>query len=170
LTGQLPLLRCHLPLLLLLLKGEFTLHVSLSEISLKLPLSPNHSPLHLFYQFWKKNFCDVFYELELSQGFPCCLWHTKQQSNTVRIDWYFRTACCEWNIVIHCAWSWASAVIKWRQTSSQMSQKLVAQAFPSDSLVYAIIRLAGSWTVTETTNMEELYGTNLKPISQTCFF
>jgi hypothetical protein len=38
-------------LLLLLLMGEFTLHVLLSEISLKLPMSPNHSQFHLFYQF-----------------------------------------------------------------------------------------------------------------------
>jgi hypothetical protein len=36
-------------LLLLLLKGEFTFNVSLSEISLKLPMSQNHSQFHLFY-------------------------------------------------------------------------------------------------------------------------
>ena len=41
---------------LMLLKGEFTTYVSLSEISQKLPMSQNHSQFHLFYQFWKKFF------------------------------------------------------------------------------------------------------------------
>jgi hypothetical protein len=36
---------------LMLLKGEFTTYVSLSEISQKLPMSQNHSQFHLFYQF-----------------------------------------------------------------------------------------------------------------------
>jgi len=50
-----------------------------------------------------------------------------------------------------------------------MSQQPVAQVFSHDSLQYTLLHLAGSWTVTETTDMGEYNGTNLKPIPQTVF-
>jgi len=59
-----------LMLLLLLLKGESTLQVSLSESSLKLPPSePESFTISLTLSFPINIFCNVFSEIKLSPGF-----------------------------------------------------------------------------------------------------
>ena len=57
-------------LLLLLLKDELTLHVSLSESSLKLPPSESQSfTISLILSVLINIFCEVFSALELNLGF-----------------------------------------------------------------------------------------------------
>ena len=59
-----------------------------------------------------------------------------------------------------------STAIKQRHASSPTSKQFVGQVFSHESPAYALTRLA----VTETTNMGESNGTNLKPIATILFF
>ena len=90
-------------LFLLLLKAECTLQVSLSESSLKLPLSEFESfTISLIVSFPINIFCEVFSKLTLSPCFLCCLWCAKHHPTTVT-TLICSQAWCEKGKVTHCA-------------------------------------------------------------------
>jgi hypothetical protein len=92
----------------------------------------------------------------------------------VKPHWNFKSACC-WDrqsdlLCMKGGGGGRSDALKKRHALSQMSKQLVTQPVPPNSLAYTPTHLVGSWTVTETTSMEESDGTNLKPISPNTFF
>ena len=71
---------------------------------------------------------------------------TQNISWLVRPHRYFRPACWERDIVIHCIWYRGQLWYQQRHALSQTSKQLVAQAFPCESPAYTLTGLEGSWT------------------------
>jgi len=156
--------------LLLLVKGEFPSHVSLSESSLKLPPSVSESfKISLILSGQIKFLWTIFWTRTQSRIFHIAC-DARNIIWLVRPHWYFRPTCLErgHNDSLHLI-----AGVNCNKTKTWIESNVKTacwQPFPRESPAYTLIWLAGRWTVTGTTHMGESNGTNLKPIPMILFF
>jgi len=123
-------------LLLLLLKGECTLQVSLSESSLKLPPSESESFTISLVSFPINIFCEVFSELTLSPGFSHVACGAQNITLLLRRYWYVARHGVRKAKWLTASEGGKSAAIKQTRALSPRSKQLVAQLFSNNTNIH----------------------------------